>query len=68
MLQPNKLSPQSTPCIYLGRARNQPGHMCYYPISKRIYVSPHARFTETEFPGLSQASPPASKLHASKIY
>eukprot|EP00965_Chrysotila_dentata_P198064 6178573-Pleurochrysis_carterae.AAC.1 len=45
MLQPHKLSPQSAACIYLGRAKNQPGHiMCLEPITKRIYVSPHARF------------------------
>eukprot|EP00965_Chrysotila_dentata_P237501 6201941-Pleurochrysis_carterae.AAC.2 len=59
MLQLNKLSPQSTPCIYPGRARNQPGYMCYYPLSKRVYVSPHASLVETEFPcGLAHATRP----------
>eukprot|EP00965_Chrysotila_dentata_P010074 328274-Pleurochrysis_carterae.AAC.2 len=32
-LQPNMLSPQSIPCVYLGRARNQPGHMCLDPLT-----------------------------------
>eukprot|EP00965_Chrysotila_dentata_P180755 5966455-Pleurochrysis_carterae.AAC.1 len=50
MLRPHKPSPQSAACTYLGRARNQPRHMCLEPITKRIYVSPHARFIETEFP------------------
>eukprot|EP00965_Chrysotila_dentata_P025636 851678-Pleurochrysis_carterae.AAC.1 len=63
MLQPNKLSPQSTPCTYLGRARNQPGHMCYDRNSKRVYVSPHARFIESEFPGLEQTTRPTSSPH-----
>eukprot|EP00965_Chrysotila_dentata_P116815 3860854-Pleurochrysis_carterae.AAC.1 len=58
-LQPHKLSPQSVPCIYLGRARNQPGHMCLDPTTKRIYVSPHARFIESSFPGLTNPTPPA---------
>eukprot|EP00965_Chrysotila_dentata_P081814 2700667-Pleurochrysis_carterae.AAC.4 len=58
-LQPNKLLPQSIPCVYLGRARNQPGHMCLDPLTKRTYASPHARFIETVFPaGLTQHSPP----------
>eukprot|EP00965_Chrysotila_dentata_P021150 700390-Pleurochrysis_carterae.AAC.1 len=30
-LRQNKLSPQSIPCVYLGRARNQPGHMYLDP-------------------------------------
>eukprot|EP00965_Chrysotila_dentata_P066029 2186287-Pleurochrysis_carterae.AAC.1 len=63
MLQPIKLSPQSSPCIYLGRARNQPGHMCYDPILKRVYVSPRARFAETEFPGLTQTTRPTASPH-----
>eukprot|EP00965_Chrysotila_dentata_P215276 6188669-Pleurochrysis_carterae.AAC.2 len=63
MLQPNKLSLQSTPCIYLGRARNQPGHMCYEAMSKRVYVSPPARFVETEFPGLTQTTRPTASPH-----
>eukprot|EP00965_Chrysotila_dentata_P086995 2871659-Pleurochrysis_carterae.AAC.1 len=31
--------------------------MCLEPVTKRIYVSPHARFIETEFPGSSTATP-----------
>eukprot|EP00965_Chrysotila_dentata_P241716 6204442-Pleurochrysis_carterae.AAC.1 len=41
-------------CVYPGRARDQPGHMCLDPVTKRIYVSPHARFVE--FKRSSQAS------------
>eukprot|EP00965_Chrysotila_dentata_P163967 5413650-Pleurochrysis_carterae.AAC.1 len=59
-LQPKKLSQQSIPCVYLGRARNQPGHMCLDPLTKLIYVSPHARFIETIFLGLNQHPPPAT--------
>eukprot|EP00965_Chrysotila_dentata_P186983 6171849-Pleurochrysis_carterae.AAC.1 len=57
MLQPYKLSRKSAACIYLGRARNQPGHMCLETTSRRIYVLPHARFIETEFPGLATTTP-----------
>eukprot|EP00965_Chrysotila_dentata_P111563 3688473-Pleurochrysis_carterae.AAC.1 len=56
MLRPHKLAPQSAPCIYLGKARNQPGHMCLDTVAKRIYIAPHARFIETEFPGLRAAT------------
>eukprot|EP00965_Chrysotila_dentata_P079497 2621769-Pleurochrysis_carterae.AAC.3 len=59
MLQPHILAPQSTPCVYLGRARNQPGHMSLDPLNKRIYVSPQARFVDTcSFPGLEAPAPP----------
>eukprot|EP00965_Chrysotila_dentata_P177975 5879387-Pleurochrysis_carterae.AAC.1 len=44
----------------IGRAKHQPGHMCLEPNTKRIYVPPHARFIETEFPGLSTATPNAN--------
>eukprot|EP00965_Chrysotila_dentata_P122335 4043778-Pleurochrysis_carterae.AAC.1 len=56
MLRPHKLAPQSVPCIYLGKTRDQPGHMCFNPVAKRIYISPHAQFIETEFPGLTAAT------------
>eukprot|EP00965_Chrysotila_dentata_P255372 6212196-Pleurochrysis_carterae.AAC.1 len=42
--------------------------MCYDPLSKRVYVSPHARIIETELLGLSQAISPASKLHSLNVY
>eukprot|EP00965_Chrysotila_dentata_P084777 2798305-Pleurochrysis_carterae.AAC.1 len=56
MLRPHKLAPQSAPCMYLGKARNQPGHTCSDPVAKQIYISPHARFIETEFLGLTAAT------------
>eukprot|EP00965_Chrysotila_dentata_P130560 4316609-Pleurochrysis_carterae.AAC.1 len=56
MLRPHKLAPQWAPCIYLGKARDQPGHMCFDPTAKRIYISPYARFIETEFSGLAAAT------------
>eukprot|EP00965_Chrysotila_dentata_P165831 5474906-Pleurochrysis_carterae.AAC.1 len=27
--------------------------MCFDPVAKRIYISPHTRLIETEFPGLT---------------
>eukprot|EP00965_Chrysotila_dentata_P186152 6146197-Pleurochrysis_carterae.AAC.1 len=33
MLQPHKLSPQSTPCVYLGRPRDQPGHAVHLRVT-----------------------------------
>eukprot|EP00965_Chrysotila_dentata_P019298 642251-Pleurochrysis_carterae.AAC.1 len=32
--------------------------MCLEPTTKRIYVSPQARFIETSFPGLTNPTPP----------
>eukprot|EP00965_Chrysotila_dentata_P151276 5000044-Pleurochrysis_carterae.AAC.1 len=37
--------------------------MCYDPNSKRVYVSPHARFVETDFPGLAQTTRPTVSPH-----
>eukprot|EP00965_Chrysotila_dentata_P022079 731127-Pleurochrysis_carterae.AAC.1 len=33
--------------------------MCLEPTTKRIYVSPHARFIESSFPGLTNPTQPA---------
>eukprot|EP00965_Chrysotila_dentata_P156845 5182650-Pleurochrysis_carterae.AAC.2 len=43
--------------------------MCYDPLSKRSYVSPHARFVETEFPaGLVHATRPTTTPHGNVVH
>ena len=50
---PNKEQEQAVRAIHLCRARDQPGYCCLDPETGRIYVSPHVRFVESEFPGLT---------------
>jgi hypothetical protein len=59
---PNKLSPRSIPCIFLGYSPSYKGFRCLYPTTSRIYITHHAQFDETHFPFLntSQAQPISS--------
>ena len=52
----NKEDEQAVRCIHLCRARDQIGYYCLDPKSGRIYCSPHVRFVEDEFPGLTLTS------------
>eukprot|EP00965_Chrysotila_dentata_P227541 6196077-Pleurochrysis_carterae.AAC.1 len=52
----HKLADQSTRCVHLGRAIDQPEHLCLGPKTGRIYIYPHCRYIETEFNGLALES------------
>ncbi|KAF5780127.1 putative RNA-directed DNA polymerase [Helianthus annuus] len=57
----DKLSPKSTPCIFVGYASSHLGYLCYDPYTSRTYTSRHVRFHESIFdiPG-SSITPTAS--------
>lgn len=46
----NKLSPKSSPCIFLGYYPHTKGYKCYDPSTTKVYISKHVKFVETEFP------------------
>uniref|UniRef100_A0A2N9FVX2 Integrase catalytic domain-containing protein n=1 Tax=Fagus sylvatica TaxID=28930 RepID=A0A2N9FVX2_FAGSY len=48
----HKLQPKTIPCIFLGYPPTTKGYLCQDPISKRLYISRHVLFNETEFPAL----------------
>ena len=47
---PNKLSPRSVRCIFLGYPLDQKGYKCYNPVTKQVLISQHVYFDETCFP------------------
>jgi hypothetical protein len=59
---PNKFSPHSIPCIFLGYSPSHKGFRCLDLTTSRIYITRHAQFDETHFPFLdtSQAQPISS--------
>nr|GEY55891.1 hypothetical protein [Tanacetum cinerariifolium] len=53
---PNKLSPKSIPCIFLGYAPSHPGYLCYDSVTSKTYTSRHVTFYEDVFPSSSSSS------------
>lgn len=49
----HKLETRSTQCVFLGYSLTQSAYLCFEPLSKRLYVSRHVRFVESNFPFLS---------------
>lgn len=47
---PHKLSPKSTPCVFLGYCPTTKGYRCYDPICQKVHTSRHVKFVESEFP------------------
>lgn len=61
----HKLVPRSTSCVFLGYCDTTKGYKCYDPLTKKVYVSRHVQFIETEFPYkqiISHQSPSADTL------
>ena len=46
----NKLQARSTPCAFLGYPQNHGGYKCYDLSNKKIIISRHVIFDETQFP------------------
>jgi len=49
---PNKFSPRSIPCIFIGYNTSYKGFRCLDPSTSRIYITRHAQFDENYFPSL----------------
>ena len=47
---PHKLSPKSTPCVFLGYSTLHKGFRCLDRKTHRVYVSRHVQFYENTFP------------------
>uniref|UniRef100_A0A2N9FKJ8 Integrase catalytic domain-containing protein n=1 Tax=Fagus sylvatica TaxID=28930 RepID=A0A2N9FKJ8_FAGSY len=58
----HKLQPRTTSCIFLGYPAHTKGYICLDPTTKRVYISRHVLFNESEFlPDLSLSSTPQTE-------
>jgi hypothetical protein len=64
----HKLQPKTTPCIFLGYPPTTKGYLCQDPITKKLYISRHVLFNETEFPALEPDIPTTSQPSVPKSY
>ncbi|WVZ96859.1 hypothetical protein U9M48_042442 [Paspalum notatum var. saurae] len=56
---PHKLAPRSTRCVFLGYSTDHNGYRCFDLSSRRVLISRHVVFDESDFP-FSTTSTPAS--------
>jgi hypothetical protein len=58
----HKLQPRTTSCIFLGYPAHTKGYICLDPTTKRVYISRHVLFNESEFlPDLTLSSTPQTE-------
>ncbi|KAK1619722.1 hypothetical protein QYE76_025239 [Lolium multiflorum] len=55
----HKLEPRSTRCVFLGYPREQKGYRCYDLTSRRVIISRHVVFDESQFPYASTTPVPS---------
>lgn len=46
----NKFQPKSYPCVFVGYSSLHKGFRCYRPLSRKVYISRHVVFDETDIP------------------
>lgn len=46
----NKLDPKSSACVFLGYNEKYKGYRCYYPPTRKVFISRHVLFDENSFP------------------
>ena len=56
----HKMSPRSTPCIFLGYPLNHRGYRCLNLATHKVIISRHVNFDEFAFPNSSQYTPTPS--------
>ncbi|PKU73789.1 Retrovirus-related Pol polyprotein from transposon TNT 1-94 [Dendrobium catenatum] len=54
--QNSKLSPISTPCVFIGYSSAQKGYRCLNPQTGKVFVSRHVIFNESIYPYLQSTS------------
>ncbi|KAM1757600.1 hypothetical protein ACFX11_006838 [Malus domestica] len=67
-LTTTKLQPRTIKCIFLGYASKYKGYICYAANKKKVYISRHVLFDESEFPYSGFASTHAPCLHTSQVF
>ena len=59
----HKLAPRSTRCVFLGYSPDHKGYRCFDLISRRVLISRHVVFDESDFP-YSTSTPPDPELES----
>ncbi|WVZ86115.1 hypothetical protein U9M48_032949 [Paspalum notatum var. saurae] len=64
---PHKLAPRSTRCVFLGYSPDHKGYRCFDLTTRRVLISRHVVFDESDFP-FSTTSTPASNLELESLF
>ncbi|WVZ95211.1 hypothetical protein U9M48_041005, partial [Paspalum notatum var. saurae] len=64
---PHKLAPRSTQCVFLGYSPDHKGYRCFDLTSRRVLISRHVIFDESDFP-FSFTSTPTSDLELESLF
>ncbi|WVZ52585.1 hypothetical protein U9M48_003633 [Paspalum notatum var. saurae] len=64
---PHKLAPRSTRCVFLGYSPDHKGYRCFDLTSRRVLISRHVVFDESDFP-FSSTTTPASDLELESLF
>ena len=59
----HKLQPRSTPCVFLGYPSNHRGYKCFDLSNRKLIISRHVIFDETQFPFTKIHSPSPPSYH-----
>ena len=60
----HKLAPRSTHCVFLGYSPDQKGYRCFYLTSRRVLISRHVVFDESDFSYSTSTPSPDPELES----